>query len=107
MPALVAGIHVFLLSYRKQDVEGRVKPGHDENEISEIPGERSETRDRNGRRGWPVKPGHDGVSCTQDCVEICGNAPRISTIAIPYRAGSTKTRFDGGDGDVSAQAVGR
>jgi hypothetical protein len=43
MPALVAGIHVFLLSYRKQDVDGRafaspkvlrprrrVKPGHDE-----------------------------------------------------------------------------
>jgi hypothetical protein len=30
MPALVAGIHVFFLSYRKQDVDGRVKPGHDE-----------------------------------------------------------------------------
>jgi hypothetical protein len=30
MPALVAGIHVFLPSYRKQDVDGRVKPGHDE-----------------------------------------------------------------------------
>jgi hypothetical protein len=28
-------------------VDGRVKPGHDENEISEIPGKRSETRDRN------------------------------------------------------------
>jgi hypothetical protein len=30
MPALVAGIHVFFLPYRKQDVDGRVKPGHDE-----------------------------------------------------------------------------
>jgi hypothetical protein len=29
MPALVAGIYVFFLSYRKQDVDGRVKPGHD------------------------------------------------------------------------------
>jgi hypothetical protein len=28
MPALVAGIHV--LAYRKQNVDGRVKPGHDE-----------------------------------------------------------------------------
>ena len=31
MPALVAGIHVFL--YRCQDVDGRVKPGHDDGEI--------------------------------------------------------------------------
>jgi hypothetical protein len=31
-------------------VDGRVKPGHDENEMSEIPGERSETRDRNKRK---------------------------------------------------------
>jgi hypothetical protein len=30
MPALVAGIHVFFSAYRKQDVDGRVKPGHDE-----------------------------------------------------------------------------
>jgi hypothetical protein len=30
MPALVAGIHVFFLPYRKQDVDGRVKPSHDE-----------------------------------------------------------------------------
>jgi hypothetical protein len=29
MPALVAGIHVFL-DLLKQDVDGRVKPGHDE-----------------------------------------------------------------------------
>jgi hypothetical protein len=28
MPALVAGIHVFL-SIRAKDVDGRVKPGHD------------------------------------------------------------------------------
>jgi len=33
MPALVAGIHVFFLSYRKQDVDGRVKPGHDERKL--------------------------------------------------------------------------
>jgi hypothetical protein len=31
-------------------VDGRVKPGHDENEMSEILGERSETRDRNERK---------------------------------------------------------
>jgi hypothetical protein len=30
MPGLVPGIHVFSLSSRKQDVDGRVKPGHDE-----------------------------------------------------------------------------
>jgi hypothetical protein len=29
MPALVAGIHVFLLMMPKQDVDGRDKPGHD------------------------------------------------------------------------------
>jgi hypothetical protein len=29
MPALVAGIHVFLTG-NKQDVDGRDKPGHDE-----------------------------------------------------------------------------
>jgi hypothetical protein len=30
MPALVAGIHTFLRALRKQDVDGRDKPGHDE-----------------------------------------------------------------------------
>jgi hypothetical protein len=30
MPALVAGIHDFIFQGRKQDVDGRVKPGHDE-----------------------------------------------------------------------------
>jgi hypothetical protein len=29
MPALVAGIHVFLCGQEKQDVDGRDKPGHD------------------------------------------------------------------------------
>jgi hypothetical protein len=29
MPALVAGIHVFM-PIRNEDVDGRVKPGHDE-----------------------------------------------------------------------------
>ncbi len=29
MPALDAGIHVFLATW-KEDVDGRVKPGHDE-----------------------------------------------------------------------------
>jgi hypothetical protein len=29
MPGLVPGIHVFL-STKKKDVDGRVKPGHDE-----------------------------------------------------------------------------
>jgi hypothetical protein len=29
MPALVAGIHVFL-AYETQDVDGRDKPGHDD-----------------------------------------------------------------------------
>jgi hypothetical protein len=29
MPALVAGIHVFLPLGSKQDVDGRDKPGHD------------------------------------------------------------------------------
>jgi len=45
--------------------------------------------------------------CTQECVEIRWLTPRISTIAILYRAGSTKARFGGGDGSVTAQAVGR
>ena len=31
MPGLVPGIHVFFaLDWKKQDVDGRVKPGHDE-----------------------------------------------------------------------------
>jgi hypothetical protein len=30
MPGLVPGIHVFVSQQRKQDVDGRVKPGHDE-----------------------------------------------------------------------------
>jgi hypothetical protein len=31
MPGLVPGIHVlFALNWKKQDVDGRVKPGHDE-----------------------------------------------------------------------------
>jgi hypothetical protein len=30
MPALVAGIHVLPHSYCKQDVDGRDKPGHDD-----------------------------------------------------------------------------
>ncbi len=29
MPALVAGIHVFLPGLSKKDVDGRDKPGHD------------------------------------------------------------------------------
>jgi len=29
MPALVAGIHVFLLAFSRKDVDGRDKPGHD------------------------------------------------------------------------------
>jgi hypothetical protein len=33
MPALVAGIHVFLRCLRKQDVDGRDKPGHDSGEV--------------------------------------------------------------------------
>jgi hypothetical protein len=35
MPGLVPGIHVFL-PYRKQDVDGRVKPGHDEESWSNM-----------------------------------------------------------------------
>jgi hypothetical protein len=34
MPGLDPGIHIFLIStYRKQDVDGRVKPGHDERKL--------------------------------------------------------------------------
>jgi hypothetical protein len=29
MPALVAGIHVFLRAVSQKDVDGRDKPGHD------------------------------------------------------------------------------
>jgi hypothetical protein len=29
MPALVAGIHVFLAGFSQKDVDGRDKPGHD------------------------------------------------------------------------------
>jgi len=29
MPALVAGIHVFLADLQQEDVDGRDKPGHD------------------------------------------------------------------------------
>ena len=29
-PVLVTGIHVFLAGLSEQDVDGRVKPGHDE-----------------------------------------------------------------------------
>jgi hypothetical protein len=32
MPALVAGIHVLLSGETHADVDGRVKPGHDEKE---------------------------------------------------------------------------
>ncbi len=34
MPALVAGIHVFLADLRKQDVDGRTKSGHDARDYS-------------------------------------------------------------------------
>jgi hypothetical protein len=30
MPALVAGIHVFLSAFEEQGVDGRDEPGHDE-----------------------------------------------------------------------------
>jgi hypothetical protein len=33
MPALVAGIHVFLLCIWHKDVDSRVEPGHDEKPI--------------------------------------------------------------------------
>jgi hypothetical protein len=33
MPALVAGIHVFLQHLSKQDVDGRDKPGHDSGKV--------------------------------------------------------------------------
>jgi hypothetical protein len=35
MPGLVPGIHVFPKFPRKQDVDGRVKPGHDGREVGE------------------------------------------------------------------------
>jgi len=34
MPGLVPGIHVFLSHGTQKDVDGRVKPGHDEKEPS-------------------------------------------------------------------------
>jgi hypothetical protein len=37
MPALVAGIHVFFLSFREQGVDGRDKPGHDSGEVVNSP----------------------------------------------------------------------
>ena len=30
MPALVTGIHVFLVAFSEKDVDGRDKPGHDD-----------------------------------------------------------------------------
>jgi hypothetical protein len=36
MPALVAGIHVFLPLRSQQDVDGRDKPGHDESRVLRI-----------------------------------------------------------------------
>jgi D-alanyl-D-alanine dipeptidase len=33
MPGLVPGIHVLLSSVGNKDVDGRDKPGHDENEM--------------------------------------------------------------------------
>jgi hypothetical protein len=30
MPGLVPGIHVFISIHRTKDVDGRVKPGHDD-----------------------------------------------------------------------------
>jgi hypothetical protein len=41
MPALVAGIYVFLLRFSEQGVDGRDKPGHDSGEVVQ--------RDRNPR----------------------------------------------------------
>src|SRR5258708_7008347 len=40
MPALVAGIHVFLATLSKQDVDGRDKPGHDSGKVGSISGVR-------------------------------------------------------------------
>jgi hypothetical protein len=36
MPALVAGIHVLLVSFIKEDVDGRDEPGHDVESVSTI-----------------------------------------------------------------------
>jgi hypothetical protein len=64
-------------------VDGRVEPGHDE-------------KDAVGR----MKPGcgetTQGPRRTQKCVGIRWLTPRISTIAIPYRDGSTKARLAAG-----------
>ena len=35
MPALVAGIHVFLAEFSQQGVDGRDKPGHDSGEMDQ------------------------------------------------------------------------
>jgi hypothetical protein len=35
MPALVAGIHVFLPGVSKQGVDGRDEPGHDSGEMAQ------------------------------------------------------------------------
>jgi hypothetical protein len=37
MPGLVPGIHVLLSSLRSDDVDGRVKPGHDERRSRRFP----------------------------------------------------------------------
>jgi hypothetical protein len=37
MPGLVPGIHVLKPSAGKQDVDGRDKPGHDEDETMQAP----------------------------------------------------------------------
>jgi hypothetical protein len=41
MPALVAGIHVFLVSGGKQGVDGRDKPGHDAENAPQADGDTS------------------------------------------------------------------
>jgi hypothetical protein len=47
MPGLVPGIHVLLPRFRKQVVDGRDKPGHDDGEsVARI--ERTEMRERFG-----------------------------------------------------------
>ena len=63
-------------------MDGRAKPGHD------------------GRAGAGANDVAEKVPLeprrTQECVGISGLAPRISTIAIPYRDGSTKARLAAG-----------
>src|ERR1700728_1716740 len=48
---------------------------------------------RIGQKGQTCARGDPGARCTQECVGVGGLAPRISTIAIPYRDGSTKARW--------------